>query len=201
MEKLPVLAPKKNEAPEKKKNYPLLLIGLISLIFDILLALLFFYWRYSTTHLTYEVLSSMTITDTVMPEGYSTTGEVHYSAGTDGYVQFTALNQRLDTPSFGSHSAYEVSFDVTSFIYYSDESYDSMTPTFTVVGYDSAGQPIQTVHVYIVALGTMNELSFATSGIDHFVFFHTGPACSLEQTEALAGIGHIVIEVPKEVSL
>src|SRR5512133_3538186 len=100
MEKQPSPPVGKKDAKDKKKNVPLLVIAVISLIFDILLALLFFLWRYESTHLLYQEISRMTITDTVLPEGYDTTGEVHYSEGSDGYVQFTALNQRLETPSF-----------------------------------------------------------------------------------------------------
>jgi len=202
MEKQPLPSQKKKETKDKKKNVPLLVIGLVSLIFDILLALLFFYWRYNSTHFLYQEISRMTITDTVLPEGYDTTGEVHYDEGSDGYVQFTDLNQRLETPSFGAHPSYYVAFDVTSLIYYSDEAYDSSVSTFTLIGYDSAGQPMQTVHYQSLEIGKLVYIHFTTPDIDHFIFFHSGPACALDETtQALSGIGQIIVLVPREISL
>jgi len=202
MEKRPPLPKKKKDVEGKKKNVPLLIIGIVSLIFDILLALLFFFWRYNSTHFLYQEISRMTITDTTLPEGYETTGEVHYSEGTDGYVQFTALNQRLDTPSFGAHPSYYVAFDVTALIYFSDEAYNPTVSTFMVTGYDSASQPIETVRVSSFALNDLIYMHFTTPDIDHFIFSHSGPACALDgTTQALAGIGHIVVLVPREISL
>lgn len=191
-------SPRLNSKPKKTKKK--IIISLIILaIIDILLFIAVGIYRNVEPSTTYTPISQMRISGGQLSEGYVTDGEIHSSGETSGYVQFTGIGQTITTPSLSSHAEYRVGIAITALIFYASELYDVSIATFEVRAYNISNLIIAQQSIMDPLAGTIKYAIFRQSGIDHFAVFHSGPArFAPGGHQALAGLGTLIIEIPKE---